>query len=117
MWPAGAGEREAPPAVIRALATAAARQGPDCSRLLEDVLRRALSRRWLSEHGIGDKITSAEAGAGARLPGHRRPPAATETGPRWQLFATDPEGRVSASPLPWLCLLQVVLIVLVVLRL
>lgn len=111
-----AGEFEAPPAVIRALVTAAAREGADCSRLLEDVLRGALSWRWLGEHGIRDE-TVAPAGTGERSPSHHRPPAGPEPDRARQFFAAEPRSGVVASPLAWLCLLQMVVLVVVLLRL
>ena len=109
-----AGDYEAPPAIIRALAVAASRHGGGCPALLHSALRPALSWRWLGEHGVRDDLTDATAPAGPRAPSRRRAPAEPDSFPIWQLFRAEPRNGVIASLLAWLCLLQVAVLAAVI---
>jgi hypothetical protein len=111
-----AGDYEAPPVVIRALAAAADHSGEASLRLLEHALRPALSRRWLGEHGVTELAPDASRPASSRPPGRRRAGNGRNPSHIWQLFPADPAGGIIASLLVWLCFLQVIALVVIFLR-
>jgi hypothetical protein len=108
-----AADYEASPAVIRALAVAAGREGDRSRLLLERALQPVLSRRWLSEHGIHELEPDVPASASAPPSSRGRAADARESRPIWQIFPTEPRNGVIASLLAWLCLLQVVILVII----
>lgn len=92
-----ASEYNAPTTVIRALIAAADRAGDVHSSGLEDVLKPALYRRWLTDHAV----YAGPIAHGASMPRSTSAPARRF----WKFFPAGERTAVAASLLAWLCLL------------